>query len=251
MKCLQTDAIVKKKTKHLLLACGTQQTARIVLLNKNGPQKYLPFLDHPPTLLPLFMPKMFGSKLPVRSYPVQLAATSSGESSREMISLYYPGGLLRSDFLADIPLPMNVAAKLLPLLQGGMLVAQIWESSVPKKNNRFFLDDHGNININYPERSFYSGFSKLLPAFARLGAFTFSGLAVRSPPGAGFHHVGCLPMRVFPQEFETHVNGLLWDSKRVRVIDGCVLPSLPAKNHSLTLMANASRIAQEVIRCVY
>ncbi len=58
-------------------------------------------------------------------------------------------------------------------------------------------------------------------------------------------------MRQAPSEFETHVDGRLWDSRRVRVIDGSVLPSLPGKNHSLTMMANAARIANEARQCGY
>lgn len=72
-----------------------------------------------------------------------------------------------------------------------------------------------------------------------------------SPPGWGFHYAGCLPMREHPAAYETHIDGRLWDSKRVRVIDGSVLPSLPAKNHALTMMANAARIADEVVQCGY
>lgn len=251
LECLKSGTIVKKRAKHLLLGCGTQQTARIVLLSKKGGRKFLPFLDHPPTLLPLFIPKMFGSKLPVRSFPVQLAATLSGGCPRAMISLYYPGGLLRSDFLAEIPLPMNLASKILPGILGGMLVAQVWESSKLHDGNRLYLDDEGSIHIEYPHRPLYSGYSELLPAFARLGAFSLSSMATPSAPGLGFHYAGCLPMRKNPLEFETHTNGLLWDSRRVRVIDASVFPSLPAKNHSLTLMANAARIAEEVQKCGY
>jgi choline dehydrogenase-like flavoprotein len=251
LECVKTGEIIKKRAKHLLLGCGTQQTARLVLLNKNGVNKSLPFMDHPPTLLPLFIPRMFGSSFPDKSYPIQLAATLCGDSPREMISLYYPGGLLRSDFLRDIPLPMNIASKLLPGLLGGMLVAQIWEPSKLFSGNRLYLDAESNIHIDYPYRSAYQRYGKLLPAFARLGAFSLPSMAIVSPPGTGFHYAGCLPMRKTPTEFETHVNGLLWDSKRVRVIDASIFPSLPAKNHSLTLMANASRIAKEVLRCGY
>jgi choline dehydrogenase-like flavoprotein len=58
-------------------------------------------------------------------------------------------------------------------------------------------------------------------------------------------------MRAVPKAFETHADGRLWDSQRVRVIDGSVLPSLPAKNHSFTIMANAARIAEAVKSCAY
>jgi choline dehydrogenase-like flavoprotein len=239
------------RARHLLLGCGTMQTARLVLLNRSEPGRALPFMDHPPTLLPLFLPNMFGSALPDRSFPVQMVGTLVGLGRRDMISFYYPGGLLRSDLLPDIPLPMDVALKLLGNLLGGMLVAQIWETSRPSPKNRLRLDAGGEIEIDYPDRKIYSGLGPLLAALRSYGAYSLKHLATMSPPGWGFHHVGCLPMRKQPSQYETHVDGRLWDSKRVRLIDGSVLPSLPAKNHSLTLMANAARISEEAIRCGY
>lgn len=235
--------------KHLLLGCGTIHTARLVLLNRQAHGLRLPFIDHPPTLLPLFIPRMFGSALPDVSSPIQLVATVRGGRAREMISFYYPGALLRSDILGDMPLPMNAALDLLPNLLGGMLVAQLWEASPPVAGNGLSVSTDGAITIDYPHRAPYNGTARLLPLLRRLGAFSSRRLVSGSPPGWGFHYAGCLPMRSDPGPFETHVDGRLWDSRRVRVIDGSVLPSLPAKNHSLTLMANSARIAREVLKC--
>ena len=53
-------------------------------------------------------------------------------------------------------------------------------------------------------------------------------------------------MKIKPEEFETFTDGRLWNSERIRVADASVLPSLAAKNHSLTMMANAARIAKEI-----
>lgn len=237
--------------KHLLLGCGTQQTARLVLQNKNGQGKELPFIDHPPTLLPLFIPRMFGTTLPEHSFPVQLVATLKGYERRDMISFYYPGGMLWSDMLSEIPLPMEAALRIMPHLLGGMLVAQIWEASKPDPGNCLYLDSSGSIQIQYSKRTPFGGLNGLISSMRVLGAYTFSRLARMESPGWGFHYAGCLPMSLHPKHFETHVDGRLWDSQRIRVIDGSVFPSLPAKNHSLTLMANAARIAVETLKCEY
>jgi choline dehydrogenase-like flavoprotein len=239
------------RTRHLMLGCGTLQTARIVLLNKNAVGTALPFIDHPPTLVPVFIPRMFGAALPDRSFPVQLVASIHDTGQRDMISFYYPGGLLWSDLLTDMPLPMEAALRILPTLLGCMLVAQIWETSRPLHGNQLTIDSAGQIRIDYPVRKPYAGLKTLLAALRSLGAYSLPHLAKMAPPGWGFHYAACLPMRHRPQAFETHVDGRLWDSRRVRVIDGSVLPSLPAKNHSLTIMANAARIAEETLRCGY
>lgn len=246
-----SGATIKLRTHHLLLGCGTIHTAKLVLLNKQEKGRQLPFIDHPPTLLPLFIPKMFGSPLPDHSYPIQLTASLERSNTRDMISLYYPGAMLWSDLLAEIPLPINISRKLLPSLLGGMLVAQIWEKSQPQPSNYLSLREDNSVQINYHSKAGYPGLSKILAELRPLGVFSLPRLASNSPAGWGFHYAGCLPMRKQPGPYETHVDGRLWDSKRVRVIDGSVLPSLPAKNHSLTLMANASRIADEVLRCEY
>jgi choline dehydrogenase-like flavoprotein len=113
------------------------------------------------------------------------------------------------------------------------------------------VDGGGNITIRYPERHPYSKLPALLASLRKLGGYSLKRLASAPPPSWGFHHAATLPMRAEPQAFETHADGRLWDSRRVRVIDGSVLPSLPAKNHSLTIMANAARIAEAVKSCGY
>jgi choline dehydrogenase-like flavoprotein len=242
---------IKIRTRHLLLACGTIQTARLVLLNKNQVGRTLPFVDHPPTLLPIFFPASFGVDLPTQSYPIQLIGTMEGFGKRDMISFYYPVGMLWSDLLPDIPLPMNSARSVLAALIGGMLVAQIWEASQPAPGNRLGIIGDGKVTINYTERQQYSKLPQLLASLRKLGGFSMSMLASTPPPSWGFHHAATLPMRTEPKAFETHKDGRLWDSQRIRIIDGSVLPSLPAKNHSLTIMANAARISEIVKSCGY
>ena len=239
------------RARHLLLGCGTIQTARLLLLNRAQSGRSLPFIDHPPTLLPIFFPAKFGSQLPIRSFPIQLIGTLEGHGERDMMTFYYPGGMLWSDLLLDIPLPMDAARSVLAGMIGGMLVAQIWEISRPSANNRMRIEADGMVRIDYAERHPYSKLSFLLAALRKLGGISLSRLASIPPPSWGFHHAGTLPMRFDPKPFETHTDGRLWDSRRIRVIDGSVLPSLPAKNHSLTIMANSSRIAELVKSCGY
>lgn len=251
IEVVQTQERIRIRTRHLLLGCGTIQTARLVLLNRNQPGHTLPFVDHTPTLLPIFFPGSLGAALPDKSYPIQLIGTMAGYVKSDMISFYYPDGMLWSDLLPDIPLPINAARSVLAALIGGMLVAQIWEASKPAPGNRLSLDGDGNVTIRYRESQLYSKLPALLASLRKLGGYALRSLASAPPPTWGFHYAATLPMRVAPKAFETHTDGRLWDSQRVRVIDGSVLPSLPAKNHSLTIMANAARIAEAVKTCGY
>jgi choline dehydrogenase-like flavoprotein len=125
---------------------------------------------------------------------------------------------------------------------------------VSRSSSKKFLsvDVDGKITISYPSEVD----AKELPlgmllSLRKLGGWGFRGLVSETIPGNGFHHVGCLPMRSNPGPYQTHKDGRLWGHKRVRIIDGSVLPSLPAKNHSLTIMANAARIADKLKKCEY
>ena len=66
-------------------------------------------------------------------------------------------------------------------------------------------------------------------------------------PGRGFHTGGTFPMRANPGPFEVDVLGRPHGFERVHVIDASVFPSLPATTITLSVMANAHRIATAAI----
>jgi choline dehydrogenase-like flavoprotein len=239
------------KARHLLLGCGTAQTSKMVLMSRNGSGVKLPFIDHPPLLIPFFLPNLFGAELARASYPIQLTGTLRNFSQKPMISFYYPGGMIFTDLLFDMPFSWQINLRILKTILSGMLVAQVWFPSNPSSNNYLYLDSANDIVVNYDDVAVLDSFTTLFKEMRSLGAYSNKKLITKSPPVWGFHHAGTLPMSAAPQRFQTHIDGRLWDSRRVRVIDGAVLPSLPSKNHSLTIMANAARIADEVIKCGY
>jgi choline dehydrogenase-like flavoprotein len=81
-----------------------------------------------------------------------------------------------------------------------------------------------------------------------LGMLPLPGLLQTGRPGKGNHLGGSFPMRLDPGELETDTLGRLprWD--RVHLLDASVLPSIPATTVTLTLMANAHRIASAAAR---
>ena len=62
-------------------------------------------------------------------------------------------------------------------------------------------------------------------------------------PGRGFHSGGTLPMRQQPGEFETDPLGRPAGFERVHLVDSTVFPTITASTITLTVMANAHRIA--------
>ena len=67
-----------------------------------------------------------------------------------------------------------------------------------------------------------------------------------SPIGRGFHTGGTFPRRERPEGMETDLLGRPAGFERVSAVDATVLPSIPATTITLTVMANAHRIASEL-----
>lgn len=65
----------------------------------------------------------------------------------------------------------------------------------------------------------------------------------KGPPGSGVHVGASFPMRRQPGAFESDVMGRPTGLSRVHVVDASAFPTLPAAPPTLTVMANAFRIA--------
>jgi choline dehydrogenase-like flavoprotein len=82
-------------------------------------------------------------------------------------------------------------------------------------------------------------------------AFSLGGLPVVpaiqfAEPGRSYHSGGTFPMRKNPGKFETDILGQPTGLERVHLLDASVFPSIPATTITLTVMANAHRIATQV-----
>ncbi|HTL05037.1 MAG TPA: GMC oxidoreductase [Gemmatimonadales bacterium] len=76
-----------------------------------------------------------------------------------------------------------------------------------------------------------------------LGCLVPPGLTRIRPKGASVHYSGTLPMSRTRAAFTCAPDGRSHDFENLYIVDGACFPSLPAKNLTFTLMANATRIA--------
>jgi choline dehydrogenase-like flavoprotein len=84
---------------------------------------------------------------------------------------------------------------------------------------------------------------RLLEDLSPLGMLPLAPAAEVAPPGGGYHYGGSLPMREHPTSGESDLFGRPVDSDRVHVVDAAAFPSIPGGPITLTIMANAHRIA--------
>ena len=76
-----------------------------------------------------------------------------------------------------------------------------------------------------------------------LGMFPIPRLVQVGRPGKSNHIGGSLPMRRQPGRLETDTLGRLPDWNRVHIVDASIFPSVPATTVTISVMANAHRIA--------
>jgi len=86
---------------------------------------------------------------------------------------------------------------------------------------------------------------KLMRQAAKLGALPVPPMVEIAEPGRSYHSGGTFPMRQEPGVFESDTLGRPHGWRRVHAVDAAVLPGIPATTITLSVMANAHRIASE------
>ena len=106
------------------------------------------------------------------------------------------------------------------------------------------------FGINNPKMrtKYYQVVKALRRQHKCLRGLAFPSLMMIDPTGAS-NHLGCsMPMRDRPREGETDVLGRPPEWKHTHIVDSTVLPSLPATTITFPIMANATRIVDDVTR---
>jgi choline dehydrogenase-like flavoprotein len=86
--------------------------------------------------------------------------------------------------------------------------------------------------------------SRVIKALRTLGCLSPTGMIHIRPMGASVHYSGTIPMSDGKRDFTATPWGKSNDFPNLYFTDGTIFPSLPAKNLTFTLMANAVRIAE-------
>lgn len=231
------------KAKNLILAMGTLETSRLILA-KFGPTTALPFVEHVPTVLPVIDIESIGRPIdPVSPYSIELNGFMlSDDGSDIMLSLQNIANVPVQVLAEEWGMRKELIQTFLPGILPALGVFQVWQrqgwdskSQISLNGGRLEVLSHYRVHSRYVK--------ELSRKLRNLGFIAHHLLSKSLGPGWGFHWAGTIPMRSNPKPFETDANGRIWNSERVHCVDGSVLPSLPAKNHSLTIMANAHRIA--------
>lgn len=236
------------RTRRLILAAGAVSTARIVLASFRDHRTVLPLLDNPAVYVPSFVLGRIGKSLDVNGYGfATLAILYDWPEYRPYFQglVFETMNVPRAEFFRHMPFTVRSSLTFVKYVLPAMVVVILYFPSSALPPGTLRLRPDGVLELRGP-REHIPGriIRRALRVNRKLGLFSLSMLAERSIYGGSIHYAGCLPMRANPRgPYECDRFGRLVGCPQVWIADGAALPALSAKNHTLTLMANAMRVA--------
>jgi choline dehydrogenase-like flavoprotein len=243
--------------RSLLLAAGALNSARLVLRSFRAYDRRVPILCNPYSYLAAVNLRLLGRPIRDRRHSlVQLCAIlRPAATPEEMVvaSLYSYRSLLLFRLARTIPLPPRPAMLAARTLVTSLVVAGIFHPDAPAESRTLGLrrgrDAEGiddTLDARFPEsagerRARRGHERRLARILARLGCVPVRIL--RPMAGASIHYAGTLPRADGDRPLTCDGRGRLRGAPGVYVADGASWRWLPGKALTLSLMANARRVA--------
>ena len=246
--------------RRLLLCPGVLGSARIVM--RSFPESgILPLLCNPYSYVPLLDWCNLGRAMPARKSGMgQLTLFHDPDGANadvSMAALFTYRSLMLFRLAKESPLNFSDGRMLMQYLMSGLTIAGIHHPEGGGQHRHLKLvrdgdsltgdalladyrltDDEWDA-LRSRERLFYR-------TFKRLGLFPLK----RVDPGMGssIHYAGTLPVSETERPMHTSAEGRLHGTRHVWVGDASSFRYLPAKGISFTIMANAHRVAENLLR---
>ncbi len=248
---LKTKTKTLLKTRRFILAAGALNSAKIVLRSHDDYQTQLPLLENPTSMVPLVSPWHIGQPVERQSHGlIQLNLIYQRAPGEEKVqaSIYGYSSPLGSDAGMNFPLAIKAVMASCKYVLPSMLIVQLFYADSQKPGNYVQLASDQRLVTRYEKRKNLGKVEgEIIRTFLRAGLVSHSRLVQYPPPGNGIHYAGTLPMTEdSTRPYTTTPQGRLAKSQKVYVADASIFPCLPAKNHTLTIMANALRTAYNV-----
>jgi choline dehydrogenase-like flavoprotein len=157
--------------------------------------------------------------------------------------------LIYHPLIERMPFDTRTSARLFFALKPALGVATLFFPDRIVSGNHQRLIDHGGISeqieLRYresedKERFIRQSVARMRSALYRLGCLPRG--VVRSPPGAGIHYAGTVPMGTGPKRCDAAGRSNLFSN--LYIADGAAFPSLPSKSITMSLAAHATRVAR-------
>jgi choline dehydrogenase-like flavoprotein len=243
--------------RRLVLAAGALVTTRLVLEMQGRFDDPVPVVGAPGIGFALCLPGRIGAAVSPREFSMgQLSFTAAGDATRPADGAYgnlFPAsGVPGSLVIERMPLTRPAAVRLFRWLQPSLVLGNCFLPGRYSRNTarlergpdgRGRLVVRGGVADELPRR-IAALRSQLMRAFRMLGAHVVPSSFSPMSPGEAIRYAGTLPMRAAPGPGETDATGELYGAPGLHIVDLSIFPSMPAKPHTLTMMANADRIGR-------
>jgi choline dehydrogenase-like flavoprotein len=244
----------------LVLAAGTLCSARIYLesvYRDTGKVAELRgVMDNRQILMPFVNLKMLGKPWNPETYQYHQVAMSvrtreSGDAIHALVTTLKTA--LIHPLVQTLPLDLGTAVSTFRGIHGALGMININFADHPREDNCITLDVDSTphkLAIHYrPEPNENERLKRTITVFRnilrKLGCFAPRQTVHIRPMGASVHYAGTFPMTDRPAPNTCTKYGASRDVENLYFADGSTFPDLPAKNLTFSLMANATRIAEE------
>lgn len=240
--------------RQVVLAAGTLATTRLALGALPDPPRSLRLQSNPMAAFLMTLPAAFGAPRERGFGLAQLSFALDGRRDEDgpgFGNLFSTAGIPVSEFLAHLPISRRAGLPLLRALLPSTLVGNFFLPG-GLSDHRVVLGVDGGLRIDAGQSpdlapALADAHRRITQAFRRMGGWLLPGSFVPGVAGADLHYAATLPIRRTPAAHECHLDGRLAGASNLYIVDGASLPTLPAKAHTLSLIANADRIARRLL----
>lgn len=237
---------------RVLLAAGTIATTAITLRSLNLVDRPLRLSSNPTAAFVLILPERIGCRVEPGQNMAQLGIGIDGVTTAGNVhcSLFPASFIPAREFVSRFPLGRAAALDLWRMLMPAAVVGNCFLPGTLSSPSLTLLPS-GQIAIQGGSNpalgtTLQRLHRRLSRTFRALGAILPPGGYVEGLPGSDIHYAGTLPMTANGDIGTTRPTGEVVGLPHVHVVDAANLTSLPAKPHTLTMMANAHRIGQTI-----
>jgi choline dehydrogenase-like flavoprotein len=242
---------------RILVAAGALGTLRLMAPLLGDERTELRLLNSPLLALPMLLPaRIAGNPSRIGHTLAQLGfsyAYSPEPGEYVTGTLYEVSALPPSSFVTRLPFGRRAGTEIFRALSPALIVASIYFPGTCSANTVSTHRDGDDVSIAI-RGALCEAFAPLNRAIQRALTKVFRGLgafalpsAELAKPGTDAHLGGLFPMGGNERNGTDSV-GELNGCKGLYLVDGSVLPTMPSKPNTLTIMANADRIARHLAK---
>jgi hypothetical protein len=257
LRAQESEATKTVRVDRVLLAAGAPVSTRLAFDCAGLYDEWFQFGHTFGFAFAVLIPRFLGSILRDDGHAMAVLSWEVSEPSlltRVGGSFYLPTGLPDSEIIYLMPFTRPGAIAIWRQLRGAILVghgflsSEFSKTSVRIRSSDRHLEFRAETSESAPAEA-AKAVAILRRRLRPAGAFVLPASLKMMPPGADFHYGASLP-HLGKGRNATDVLGQLRGLEGLHVIDGAVLPRLPSRYPTFTIMANADRIARAVRACL-